>query len=38
VLIHVVAAMQGGTSFTRDVTVGLRSTTREGEQPWQILT
>jgi general secretion pathway protein K len=37
VLIHVVAAMQGGTSFTRDATDGLRSTTREGEQPSQML-
>jgi hypothetical protein len=38
VLIHVAAALQGGASFTREATVGLRGTRREGEQPWQILT
>jgi general secretion pathway protein K len=38
VLIYVAAAMQGGTGFTRDATVALRSTTREGAQTWQILT
>jgi len=38
VVIHVAAAMTGGTSFTRKATVGLRGTAREGEQPWQILT
>ena len=38
VVIRVAAATPGGTSVTREVTVGLRGTAREGEQPWQILT
>jgi hypothetical protein len=37
VVIRVATAMPGGTRFTREVTVGLRGTAREGEQPWQIL-
>jgi hypothetical protein len=36
-LIHAAATMQGGISFAREATVGLRGAAREGEQPWQIL-